>query len=306
MRPAFGRNRSDTPIADPSALAKFGRLELIARLVVEGFIIGQHKSPYKGASVEFVEHRQYYPGDEIRHIDWRAYGKTGKYYIKEFEDETNLRCYLIVDASGSMGYGQSTISKFEYARVFAAALGHLLLNQRDAVGLFTFDTGIREVVQPSSSPTSFKRLLDHLEQTETGGETSLSSVVETVIPAIKRRSLVCLFTDGFDDVESLTELLRRLRHAHHEVVLFQIVTPEEEDFPFSRPTQFRNLERQGHHVLTDPNKLREHYLEQYQAFCESIIRVCGSVSVDHVKIPTTQPYHEALGAWLDSRARRKR
>lgn len=293
-------------MADPTALAKFGKLELVARLVVEGFIIGQHKSPYKGASVEFVEHRQYYPGDEIRHIDWRAYGKTGKYYIKEFEDETNLRCYMLLDASGSMGYGQSTLTKFEYARVFAAAVGHLLLKQRDAVGLWTFDTKVRDHIEPSSSARNYQLLLNTLETTEVGGETSVSGVVQDIVPRIKRRSLVCLFSDCFDNIDSLTALLRRLRHANHDVVLFQIVAPEEEEFPFSRPTQFRNLERQGHHLLTDPNKLREHYLEQYAAFCESIEQTCGAVSVDHVRILTNQPYHEALGAWLDSRSRRKR
>jgi uncharacterized protein (DUF58 family) len=181
---------------------------------------------------------------------------------------------MLVDASGSMGYGQSTLTKFEYARVFAAALGHLLLNQRDAVGLHTFDTELRGHVRPSASPTNFKRMLDILEQT--------------------------------DKLGSLTTLLQRLRHANHDVVMFQIVAPEEEDFPFSRPTQFRNLEREGHHLLTDPNKLREHYLEQYAAFCEGIDKVCGSVGVDHVKILTNQPFHETLGQWLDSRARRKR
>ncbi len=305
MKPAFGR-QSDAPMDDPTALTKFGRLELVARLVVEGFIIGQHKSPYKGASVEFVEHRQYYPGDEIRHIDWRAYGKTGKYYIKEYEDETNLRCYMLVDSSGSMGYGQSTLSKFDYARVFAASMGHLLLNQRDAVGLHTFDTRVRAQVTPSSSPRNFKRLLETLEQTEVGRETSMSSVIDKIVPTLKRRSLVFLFSDCFDKLSSLTGLLRRLRHARHDVVVFQIVAPEEEEFPFSRPTQFRNLEREGHHMLTDPNKLREHYLEQYKAFCEGIEKACGSVAVDHVKIVTNQPFHEVLGRWLDSRARRRK
>ncbi len=305
MKSRFRRGQ-DAPLADPSALAKFGKLELVARLVVEGFIIGQHKSPYKGTSVEFVEHRQYYPGDEIRHIDWRAFGKTGKYYIKEFEDETNLRCYLLLDASGSMGYGQSTLSKFEYARVLAAALGHVLLNQRDAVGLHTFDTQLRDHILPSSRPRNFKSLLETLENTVVGGETSLSRVVDSIVPTIRRRSLVCLFSDCFDSVESLAALLRRLRHANHDVVVFQIVTPEEEEFPFSRPTQFRDLEHPGRQMLTDPHKLRQHYLEQYQGFCKSIEKLCGSIAVDHVRIRTTQPYHEALGAWLDSRTRRLR
>src|SRR6476659_3720281 len=137
-------SRPEAPLQDPTALARFGNLEMVVRLVVEGYMMGQHKSPFKGTSVEFVEHRQYYPGDEIRHIDWRAYGKTGKYFIKEFEDETNLRCYLLVDASGSMGYAGKTLSKFDYARYLAASLGYLLLSQRDATGLLSFDTMIRD------------------------------------------------------------------------------------------------------------------------------------------------------------------
>ena len=149
------------PLQDPSALVAFGRLEIVARHVVEGYMMGQHESPFKGSSIEFVEHRQYYPGDEIRHIDWRAYGKTGKYYIKEFEDETNLRCHLVLDASGSMKYGDSTISKFEYARLLTASLGYLLLNQRDAAGLVTFDTKIRERIQPSASRKVFRHVIRH-------------------------------------------------------------------------------------------------------------------------------------------------
>src|SRR5690606_33683550 len=153
---------SEPASLDPTALARFGRLEVVAKLVVEGYMIGQHKSPFKGTSVEFVEHRQYYPGDEVRHIDWRAYGKTGKYYIKEFEDETNLRCYLLVDGSGSMGFKASTLSKFDYARQLAAALGYLLIGQRDSVGLITFDTRVRDRVEPSSKPQTFARLIDVL------------------------------------------------------------------------------------------------------------------------------------------------
>lgn len=306
MKSIFGHKQDKELLADPTALARSGRLELVARLVVEGFIIGQHKSPFKGTSVEFVEHRQYYPGDEIRHIDWRAYGKTGKYYIKEFEDETNLRCYLLVDASGSMGYGQSTLTKFDYARVLAAALGHVLISQRDAVALRLFDTGIRARTEPSAVPRHFQRLLDVLESATTGGETGFSSVVESIVPEIKRRSLVCIFSDCFDTNESLLKLIQRLGHARHEVVVFRIVAPEEETFPFSSPTQFRNLERSGHNLLTDPHRLRQHYLEQYGTFCDSVEKACASVAVDHVRVLTSEPFHEVLGAWIDSRRRGKR
>ncbi|HVJ68339.1 MAG TPA: DUF58 domain-containing protein, partial [Caulifigura sp.] len=178
------------PLEDPTALAKYSGLDVAARLIVEGYMIGQHRSPFKGASVEFVEHRQYYPGDEIRHIDWRAYGKTGRHYVKEFEDETNLRTYLIVDGSGSMGYGESTLSKFTYARYLAAAMGYLLLGQRDAVGLVTFDTQVRERVEPTVSQNSFQRISGILTNWETGGETSLAGVFSSLIPSLKRRCLV--------------------------------------------------------------------------------------------------------------------
>ncbi len=290
---------------DPTALARFGNLEMVARLVVEGYVMGQHKSPYKGTSIEFVEHRQYYPGDEIRHIDWRAYGKTGRYYIKEYEDETNLRCYLIVDASGSMGYGDSTISKAHYARQLAAALSYLLFTQRDAVGLYTFDTAIRDYLEPSTNPQTFQRIAAALQEREPGRETGLAKVFEQLVPRLKRRSLVVILSDFFDRIEPLTTALKMFRHNRHEVILFQIVAPEEETFPFSKPTQFRSLETPGYHKLVDPHRLRQIYLEQYQAFCEQLSKRSIAVGVDHHKLLTSQPYHVGLGAYLDSRARIK-
>jgi uncharacterized protein (DUF58 family) len=290
---------------DPSAMAKFGNLEVVAKLIVEGYIMGKHKSPFKGSSIEFVEHRNYYPGDEIRHIDWRAFGKTGKYYIKEYEDETNLRCYLIVDASGSMGYSGSAISKFDYSRYLASALGYLLLQQRDATGLITFDTKVRDQFNPSSNAQNFHRLTTMLEARKTGGETSMSKVFERILPMIKRRSLVVIISDCFDRIEPLTTALRQFRHSRHEVILFHVVAPEEEDFPFRNPTQFRNLEIADHWKLVDPHQLRNHYLEQYNAFCEELSRQCRSVGADYHKLVTNMPYHRALGAFLDDRARQK-
>lgn len=293
----------DAPLDDPTALARFGKLDVVTRLVVEGFMMGQHKSPFKGASVEFVEHRQYYPGDEIRHIDWRAYGKTGKYYVKEFEEETNLRCYLLLDCSGSMAYAGKTLSKIDYARQLAAALGYLLLRQRDAVGLITFDSKRRDFIQPSANPKNFGQMLDILDQARPRNETAISTVLREVQPLIKRRSLVVLISDCFDEPDALTTTLRQLRHDRHEVLLFQVVTPEEEEFPFSKPTQFRSLERRGHHQLVDPHQLRARYLEQYQEFCATLSRQCGSVKVDYLKFRTTDAYHLALGAFLNQRTR---
>lgn len=294
------------PLHDPTALARFGKLDVVARLLVEGSMGGQHKSPFKGSSVEFVEHRQYYPGDEIRHIDWRAYGKTGRYFVKEFEEETNLRAYLLVDCSGSMAYGQSTLTKFEYARVLAVALGYLLLKQRDAVGMMAFDSRVRERIEPAASTANFERLTRVLESLQPGRETSLSEVFAQLIPLLRRRSLVFILSDFFDRLDPLTHALQQFRHARHEVVLFQIVAPEEEEFPFRRPTQFRSLERSGHRVLVDPHRLRSIYRRQYAAFEAELALRCGNAGVDYHKLVTSQPYQTALGAYLQARSRRKR
>lgn len=293
------------PLEDPTALAKYAGLDVAARLVVEGYMIGQHKSPFKGSSVEFVEHRQYYPGDEIRHIDWRAYGKTGKYFVKEFEEETNLRSYLIVDGSGSMGYGESTLSKFVYARYLAAALGYLLLSQRDAVGLVTFDTDVRERIEPTVSPHNFQRLTQVLTNWETGQETSLAAVFTRLIPTLKRRSLVVIVSDFFDKIAPLTQALKAFQHSRHEVILFQIVAPEEQEFSFSRPTLFRSLERGDHRILVDPHRLRSIYLENFRTFQRELSDICSNAGVDLLQLTTTMPYAKALGAYLDARSRRK-
>jgi len=295
------------PFTDPTALARFGRLEVVAKLLVEGDIIGQHKSPFKGASVEFVEHRDYCPGDEIRHIDWRAFGKTGKYYVKEFEDETNLRCCLMVDLSGSMAYGQATLPKIDYARQLAAAFGYLLMAQRDAIGLVTFDRKVRNHLEPGTSPQNYRKLIAALESGKPGRETSIAAVMNQVAPAFKRRSLVVLISDCFDDVDALCESLRRLRHARHEVILMQIVAPEEKEFPFQSPTQFRSLER-NQRLLVDPHRLRKIYLRQFAEFQEELSRRCGGMGIDIVQMTTADPYQKALGAFLDARShsRRKR
>lgn len=297
--------RPEKSLTDPTALASIGGLEVVAKLVVEGYMIGQHKSPFKGSSVEFVEHRQYYPGDEIRHIDWRAFGKTGHYYVKEYEEQTNLRSYLLVDCSGSMAYRGETMSKFQYARQLAAALAYLLFAQRDACGLITFDTKVADRWEPSSNRLSFQRITSLLEARQPGQETQLSEVFMQILPTLKRRSLIFIISDCFDRIESLTAALKLFRAAHHEVVLFQVVAPEEEEFPFKHPTQFRSLEKIGHRVLADPYRLRKQYLDQYKTFCQELLRQCGNAGVDYRKHRTDEPYDKALGAFLDFRVRRR-
>lgn len=263
--------------------------------------MGRHRSPFKGSSVEFVEHREYYPGDEIRHIDWRAFGKTGRYYIKEFEDETSLRSQILVDASGSMKYAGKSSSKFRYASALAASLAWLLLGQRDSVGLMTFDSKIRNQLRPSSSRDVFRQMAQVLEDTTPGEDTSLGKVIESALPSIKRRSLLILISDCFDSLEAMESALQRCRHARHEVVLFQIAAPEEIEFPFERPTQFRNFEDADNRLLVDPALLRKEYLRQYTEFSDGLVKLCGRLAIDHCLVRTDTPLQDVLGNWLAER-----
>ena len=296
---------SEAPL-DPSALARFGRLELIARLVVEGVMSGLHKSPFKGFSVEFAEHRQYGPGDEIRHIDWRALGKTDRYFVKEYEEETNLKAYLVVDTSGSMGYAGRTASKFEHARQLAAALSYLMISQRDAVGLVTLDTELRAMIPPKSAPSHFSLLCNGLEQANVGGESPLSGLLHNLAGRIKRRSLIVILSDGFDKLEDLTASLRHLRHRRHEVLFLHILAPEEEEFPFRRPAKFRNLENLGRTLRVNPSALRAAYLEKFEAYCRDLKEAVRGMDADYHKVSTALTHDRTLLDYLATRSGRGR
>jgi uncharacterized protein (DUF58 family) len=296
---------SEAPL-DPSALARFGRLELIARLVVEGVMSGLHKSPFKGFSVEFAEHRQYGPGDEIRHIDWRALGKTDRYFVKEYEEETNLKAYLVVDTSGSMGYSGRTASKFEHARQLAAALSYLMISQRDAVGLVTLDTDLRAMIPPRSAPGHFSILCRALEQANVGGEAPLSGLLHGLAGRIKRRGLVVILSDGFDKLGDLTASLRHLRHRRHEVLFLHVLAPEEEEFPFRRSGRFRDLEAPGHTLRVNPSAIRSAYLEKFEAFCRDLKEAVRGMDADYHKVSTALTLERTLLDYLAARSGRGR
>ncbi|MDE2507761.1 MAG: DUF58 domain-containing protein [Planctomycetota bacterium] len=291
---------------DPTALARYGRLELLARLVVEGVMSGLHRSPFKGFSVEFAEHRQYGPGDEIRHIDWRAFGKTDRYFVKEYEEETNLKAYLVVDGSGSMGYAGRTMSKFEYARQLAAALAYLMISQRDAVGLVTIDEAVRALIPARSAPTHFSVLCKTLTETRVGGERPLGVILHGLAERIKRRGLVIILSDGFEDLDVLTNALRHLRHRRHEVLFFQVLAPEEEEFPFRRPARFRNLENVEHSLRVDPAALRAAYLEKFNAFCATLKERAAAMGADYHRVSTAVAHERTLLDYLATRSRRGR
>ena len=289
---------------DPTALARFGRLELLARLVVEGVMTGLHKSPFKGFSVEFAEHRQYGPGDEIRHIDWRAFGKSDRYYVKEYEEETNLKAYLVVDSSGSMKYAGKTVSKFEHARRLAASLAYLMISQRDAVGLVTFDDSLRAWIPPRSAPGHFSVVCKSLEETKVGGETPLSGILHALADRIRRRGLVIILSDGFDNLDDLASALGHLRHRHHEVLFLQVLAPEEEEFPFRSPSRFRSLENQEQSIRIEPNALRAAYLERFNTFCSGLKERLQGMDADYHKASTAERIDKTLLDYLASRSRR--
>jgi len=288
---------------DPTTLAGYGRLALTAREIVEGFLSGLHKSPYKGFSVEFAEHRQYAPGDEIRHIDWRVLGKTDHYFIKEYEEETNLQAHLLVDASGSMAYGAP--SKYAFACQAAAALSYLMLRQLDQVGLLVHDDAIRAMLPPSTASKHWLRLVQTLQSAKPGGETQLAPLWHRLCRQLRRRGLIVILSDGFDRIDDLILALRDFRHAGHEVIFFHVLAPQEIDFPFQRMTQFRSLERTDQ-KLVDPRQLREDYLRNFAAFCERLQGEARTMRIDYHRLRTDEPIQQALGLYLADRQRRSR
>lgn len=293
-----------TNVLTPADIARIGNLQVLARTVVEGFCSGLHRSPHKGFSVEFREHRAYVPGDEIRYLDWKIFARRDRFYIREFEEETNVRATLLLDSSGSMGYGSGSLTKFDYAVRLAACLSYLLLKQADAVGLVAFDTKMRTYIPPRSRPGHLSVLVDELERTKTGGETEPGRVLRDVAARIHRRGLLVILSDCFGRTQDLLQGLARLRHAHHEIVILQIWDRDELEFPFKQWTRFESLERTGEHRLLDPATLREAYLKRVATFRDELKRGCARHRVDLVPLVTDQPYAEALAQFLTARRRR--
>jgi len=294
-----------TDFLTPTDLGRIANLQVFARQVVEGFCSGLHRSPHKGFSVEFKQHRPYVPGDEIRHIDWRVFGRSDRFYIREYEEETNLRATLLLDRSGSMGYGaEHGRSKLEYATRLAACLAYLMLQQSDGVGLVTFDTAIRRYIPPRSRISHLRVLIDELQKSAPGGETELGTVFHDLVPKLHRRGLLVVLSDCFGDVPTLLKALAHFRHAHHEILVFQIWDRDELEFPFKSWTEFQCLERSGTKHLLDPVLLREAYLANLEKFRDDLTRGCRRHKIDLVPFCTDQPYAEALAAYLSRRMAR--
>ncbi len=289
------------------------KLELLARAKMLGTISGRHVSPNKGFSVEFAEHRQYVPGDDLRNLDWRVYGKADRYYIKQYIEETNLRTTIITDASGSMRYtgdaaaklrGQA-VSKFAYARYLAAALSYLMIRQQDAVGLVTFDKAVRTHIRSASRPSQVRRILEELHGTEPGDDTALSQTLHEIAEIVPARGLVVVISDFFDDPDELVNALHHFAYRGHELVLFHVMADEELTFPFDRFQEFIDLEPGDvGRTKVDPRTIRAAYLERVRAFISKLDRACGQLKADYVPVNTKKPYDKALADYLTARRAR--
>ncbi len=288
---------------EPAALARVRNLGLASRGVVEGFIAGLHSSPYKGFSVEFAEHRKYVAGDNLRYLDWRVLGRTDRLYLKQYEEETNLRAQIVLDASASMAFAGAPggRTKLEYASFLAAVLAYLMMKQQDAVGLTTFDDKIRLDLPAGGSPRHFDEMMKQLEAVRPGKTTALSATLHRLADRFKRRSLIVLLSDLYDDPDALASAFHHLRHKRHELIVFQVLDRAEIEFPYRETATFHDVET-GETIQVDPSYVRDDYRARFAEFLDRCRGVCAQCRIDHVLMETTEPYDRALARYLEKRA----
>ena len=286
---------------EPQALARVENLSVVARGVVEGFISGLHSSPYKGFSVEFAEHREYTAGDDPRHLDYRMLGRTDRLYVKQYEEETNMRVQILLDSSGSMGYShEGKLSKLEYGSYLTAILAYLMTRQQDSVGLTTFDTQIRLDMPARSSPRHFNEMMHQLEGVRPGGQTDIAETLHRLANRFKRRQLIVLVSDLYDEPEEVIRALHHFRHRRHEVILFHVLDKAEIEFPFRDVIAFHDLET-DERIQVDPAYVRDAYLEQIETFIEDYRRACAEARIDYVITDTSVPYDFMLSRYIAKR-----
>jgi uncharacterized protein (DUF58 family) len=292
------------PLLDPEVLARLGTLKLRVRAITDGVLTGLHKSPQHGQSVEFAEHKEYTPGDDVRRIDWKAYGKFDKYYVKRFEQETNLRAYLVVDASGSMGFrgADGRLTKLEYASALAASLAYLLVRQQDAAGLVLVQRDVVRTVPPSSAAHHLGALVETLEGAAAKGETRLATAVDWVVEHAPRRAQVIVFSDLFDRDEAILKRLAQLGRRKHEVTVFHVLDPAELEFPFDDPTLFLSME-DARTVEANGRDVRKGYLELLRGWLADVRRAAAEADVEYALCRTDRPLDEVLLPFLARRER---
>ncbi|MHC4661357.1 MAG: DUF58 domain-containing protein [Planctomycetota bacterium] len=288
---------------DPDLFQKLANLKLIARAIVEGFISGLHRSPYHGFSVEFAEYRKYVPGDDLKHFDWKAYAKSERHYIKQYQEETNLRAYIVLDSSKSMDFksDQAKLTKFEYSCYLASALTFLMTRQKDSVGLVTFNDKVRDFVPPKSGPVHFQNIMTVLENTEPEGETIIAKNLHSLAETVKKRGLIIVISDLLEDPGEILRALHHFRHKRHEVLIFHVFDPAELTFPFSQLATFRDMET-GDRLQVFPKAYQKEYLDKLEEFIQTYKRECTENLMEYVVVDTTAPYDLFLAAYLSKRA----
>jgi uncharacterized protein (DUF58 family) len=302
MKTGAVRARSELRFLDPATLARLGSLELKARTVVEGFLSGLHRSPFKGFSVEFAEYRQYLPGDDLSTIDWKVYARSDRYYVKKFEEETNVDCHLLLDVSASMGYQSRGLTKLRYGSMLAASLAYLMNRQRDAVALTTFDDTITTMLPASARPSHLRSVLMTLETLTLGRRTDVSKPLHLLADGIKRRGLVVLISDLLDDPGQVVDGLRHFRFRGSDVIVFHLLDPAELTFPFERAARFRDIEL-GDELVAVPVVVRQQYLDALNHAIGRYRQELGSAGIDYVLIDTSTPLDFALMSYLSTRGR---
>lgn len=290
---------------DPRTLARLAAARLRSRRAVEGHMAGMHRSPLRGLSVEFAEHREYSPGDDLRYVDWKVFGRSDKFYLKQYEEETNLVCYLAVDTSASMGYRgpAAAMSKLEYAQRAAANLAYLVTRQQDSVALATFDAEVRQFVRPGRGAEHWRHVVESFDVSGEDRPTSIGPVLHQLAERFIDRGLVILISDLFDDVPKLVAGLKHLRHRRHDVIVLQVLDAAEIEFPFRRTTMFESVETDDE-VLAHPVALRKAYLAEFGRFLDAVRRGCRELSIDHFVLRTDEPLADALSRFLAAREAR--
>jgi uncharacterized protein (DUF58 family) len=288
----------------PESIARIARLDLRAKQVVEGFISGMHRSPFFGHSVEFVQHREYVPGDDLRHLDWKVWSKTDRFYIKQYEEETNLRCTLVVDVSESMHYGRGPLNKYNYGCTIAACLGYLLLRQQDAVGLITFDDDVRQIVPSRSATIHIDAIVKAMDVSRPAKKTDIERILRRVAETVTSKGMVILVSDLLVDRPPLFRGLEMLRHRRHDVLVFHVMDDDEMDFPFTGTTRFEGMEQLP--ILTcDPRALRDGYLEALGEYLVEVRRGCANQGIDYMQVKTSDYLDAVLSKFLHHRMAQK-
>ena len=287
---------------DRRAIGRLGELQLRARLAVEGFYSGIHKSPYHGFNVEFAEYREYTPGDDLRFLDWRVLARCDRVLIKQFEAETNLSCYILLDTSASMDFSSKGMTRLDYGASLAAALALLMLRQGDQVGMAVFDSAVRQFIPPRGNASHFSAIVESLERTSPGKDTNIAGILHEMAERVRRRSMVIVISDLFDDVDAVLNGLQHFRHGRHEVIVLHLLDDAEVEFPFDRVTLFEGVER-GEQVVVEPRIVAEGYRRRFAEYLEALRRGCSEKNIDYQRMMLSEPFNRALSTYL---ARRKR